>query len=104
MALTIISALICTSLSLKNIIQKMEINPYELIFVQIPEVFNANEDYRKTFSRLDEAKTLLDDYYDWIVQKAVQGTYDVFAHNKKNDLYHILKSSMLSLHLDKAFI
>lgn len=76
----------------KNIIQKMEINPYELIFVQIPEVFNANEDYRKTFSRLDEAKTLLDDYYDWIVQKAVQGTFDVFAHNKKNDLYHILKS------------
>lgn len=76
----------------KNLIQKMEVNPYELIFVQIPEVFDAAGSYEKAFSCLDEAKTLLDDYYDWIVKKAVQGTYDVFPHNKKDDLYHILKS------------
>lgn len=75
----------------KNLIQKMEVNPYELIFVQIPEVFEAVNDYEKAFSCIDEAKTLLDDYYDWIVQKAVKGTYDVFTHNKKDDLYHILK-------------
>lgn len=75
----------------KNLIQKMDVNPYELVFIQIPEIFNCPEDFEKAFSCIDSAKTLLDDYYDWIVKKAVSGTYDVFSHNKKEDLYHILK-------------
>lgn len=75
----------------KNLVQKLDVNPYELLFVQIPEVFNCPDNYEKAFSCIDNAKTLLDDYYDWIVKKAVSGTYDVFSHNKKEDLYHILK-------------
>lgn len=77
--------------SFKNLIQKLDVNPFELVFIQIPEVFNCVDNYEEAFSCLDRAKTLLDDYYDWIVKKAVLGTYNVFLHNKKDDLYHILK-------------
>ncbi|MCR5105324.1 MAG: hypothetical protein K6B68_12900 [Eubacterium sp.] len=76
----------------KNLLQKFELNPYELLFVQLPDLFADGKNLKDTYSGIDEAKTLLDDYYDWIIEKAVEGTYDIFGRKRKDDLYHILKN------------
>ena len=76
---------------IRNIMQKYEVNPFEVIFVKVPEAFGCAGDYATAFSRLDACVTAFEDYCDWVVNKAVDATYEVFGGKKKKQLYHVLK-------------
>ncbi len=79
-------------LEIRKQLQKIEVNPYEILFVEIPEAFGTKGDYGKTFKLIDRSKTEFDDYFNWLEQKAVAGIFSVFDTRKKRDLYHVLKN------------
>lgn len=74
----------------KKLLQRAEANPYEILFQTIPGQVD-NNDLEKAFTLTDSCKTLLDDYYDWLVNKVVEVTRPFFADNRKIDLHHALK-------------
>lgn len=75
---------------IKKLIQKVEANPFELLFVKLPDILKSNGDLEKTFLEFDKCKTFFDDYYDWVLQKAVKGTLTLFSSRKNKDLYHTI--------------
>ena len=79
-------------LEMRRQLQKLEVNPYEILFVEIPEAFGTEGNYEKTFKLIDRSKTEFDDYFNWLEQKAVTGIFEVFDKRKKRDLYHVLKN------------
>lgn len=78
-------------LILKKFFQKVDINPFEVLFVKMPELFNCVGEFARCFELIDKCKTAFDDYYDWIVNKAVEGTAAVFGSRGGKDLYHVVK-------------
>lgn len=78
-------------IKIKKFFQKADANPFEVLFVKIPEIFNCVGEFAKCFEQIDMCKTAFDDYYDWIVNKAVEGTVAVFGKRAGKDLYHIIK-------------
>jgi len=75
----------------RNLIQKIDGNPYEIIFMDIPKLFSCSNDYVKTFKKLALCKKCFDGYYDWLNMSLVQDTLLEFDRKGKNDLYHTLK-------------
>lgn len=76
---------------LRNLLQKADINPYEIIFVKIPEMFNCKDNLVEAYNKISLCKKAFDEYYEWILQEAVDKTFEVFSNKKKEDLFHILK-------------
>lgn len=74
----------------KRMLQKVDLNPYELLFVNIPEEFGAN-DLTASFDAIAECKYALDNYLAWANKVAVQGMFDIWDCRKKQDLYFVLK-------------
>lgn len=75
--------------SIRKELQKVDFNPYEILFVTIPKAFSADS-LADTYKVLDECKTLYDDYFDWLQQEAAKVIYKVYGNKKRQDLYHIL--------------
>ena len=75
---------------LRRLLQKVEYNPYELLFVDIPKRFDS-ESLIETFEQIQLCKKYYDEYIDWAVQNATSGIYDVFGGQRKLELYHVLK-------------
>lgn len=76
---------------LRNLLQKADVNPYEIIFVKIPEMLNCKDNFEETYNKILLCKGALDEYYVWILQKAVNKTFEIFGNKKKEDLFHTLK-------------
>lgn len=76
----------------RKLLQKVDFNPYEELFVNIPEIFNTKDNLEATYLMLDKCKTAFDDYYDWILQIATVGTCEVFAARKSQELYHVVRA------------
>lgn len=76
---------------IRGLLQKVDVNPYEIIFVDIPEALETANNYEVTYQKLSQCKYAFDKYYDWILNKAVDGTYSVFKHKNNGDLHHVLK-------------
>lgn len=72
---------------LRGVLQKIDVNPYEILFVTLPEEFRC-ETLEETFERIDSCKTSFDGYFDWILNRVVEETYKIFEPRKKKDLYH----------------
>lgn len=70
-----------------NILQRFEVNPYEVIFSQIPEAFDAENNYSLCIARFTRFKEKLNRYFEWISDKAVVETKKVFG-NLEDSLYH----------------
>ena len=70
-----------------NILQRFEVNPYEVIFCQIPEAFDSNGDYAVCIVRYTKFKEKLSNYFEWVSDKAVVETKKVFG-NMDDSLYH----------------
>lgn len=79
-------------LKFKNLMQKIEINSYEAIFVDIPEVFDSNKDYEKVINNVRILKQRLNCYFDWLLKKVIQSTIKVFDKKSVDDLNHTLKN------------
>lgn len=84
-------AVLLDMIKIRNIMQKYEVNPFEVVFVKVPEAFECAGDFATTFLRLDACVTAFEDYCDWVVNKAVEATYEVFGGKKKKQLYHVVK-------------
>lgn len=76
---------------IKKILQKVEFNPFESLFVEFLAIFHANS-YEETFEKLDECKTYFDDYFDWVQAEAVSVIYEVWGGRKKEELFHVLRN------------
>lgn len=76
---------------LKNLLQSVEANPYEVLLVEIPKAFACDSDYENLIDSLTLLKSKLNGYYEWIAQKTVTSTIEVFDKKKKRDLVHILQ-------------
>lgn len=76
--------------SLKKMMQRVDINPYELLFVSIPESFSA-ADLPSAFISIEECKKAFDDYLSWAIRITTDSIYEIWGGRKKEDLYHLLK-------------
>lgn len=70
--------------------QKVEFNPFEILFVEFPEAFGT-ESLEETFNVIDDCKTRYDDYFRWIEEQAIKAIYDLWDKKRKQNLYHTLK-------------
>lgn len=70
-------------------LQKIDFNPYEILFVTLPKEFGYKT-LEGTFSCIDSCKTAFDNYFDWVLEQAVETTYEIYEPRKKKDLYHAL--------------
>lgn len=75
----------------RKLLQKVDFNPYEELFVNLPEIFNSEGNLEATYILIDKCKTAFDDYFDWVLQVATAGTCEVFATRKSQELYHVVK-------------
>lgn len=76
---------------IRKMLQKVDFNPYEELFVKLPEIFHTEGDLEATYILLDKCKTAFDDYFDWILQTATVATCGAFATRKSQELYHVVK-------------
>ena len=76
--------------TMKKAMQKVEFNPFEILFVEFPEAFGA-ESLEETFKVIDDCKTRYDDYFRWIEEQAITAIYDLWDRKRKQNLYHTLK-------------
>ncbi len=76
--------------ALKKMLQQIEVNSYELIFVDIPQTFGCKT-YCDAFGILKDCKALFDQHLDRMTETVVKCIYDVFGGKKKRELYHVLK-------------
>ena len=75
---------------IKKLLQKVEVNPYEILFIDMPKEFKTS-DLSNAFDVIEECKKAYDDYLIWAVDRTVGGIYQVFGGKKKLDLYHVIK-------------
>lgn len=75
---------------IRGILQNVEANPYEVLFVELPHAFAIQNDLAQVAELLSELKVKLAGFYDWITQKAVSRTIEVFDKSGRRDLHHTL--------------
>jgi len=75
---------------IKKAMQKIEYNPFEILFVEFPEAFEA-ESLEKTYKIMDDCKTYFDDYFRWIEEQTITAIYKIWNPKRKQDLFHTLK-------------
>lgn len=75
---------------MKKAMQRVEFNPFEILFVDFPEVFGT-ETLEETYQRIDECKTYYDDYFNWIEEQAIKVIYEVWDSKRRQELFHTLK-------------
>lgn len=76
---------------IRKLLQKVDFNPYEELFVNIPKIFHTEDDLEATYHMIDKCKTAFDDYYDWILQIATHGTCEIYATRKGQELFHVVR-------------
>lgn len=76
--------------SLKRMLQKVEVNPYEILFVSIPNEFGMDK-LEDAYNALNKCKKTYDDYLTWAINRTVDGIYNVFGGQRKLDLFHLIK-------------
>lgn len=75
---------------IKKTMQRVEYNPFEILFVDFPEAFGTKS-LEDTFEVIDDCKTYYDDYFTWIEEQAISVIYNLWDAQKKQELYHTLK-------------
>lgn len=76
--------------AIKKMLQKVEVNPYELLFIQLPQRFSA-DDLERTYDVLENVKEAFDNYLDLLIENTVSKIYLLWGNSKKKDLFHLLK-------------
>lgn len=76
--------------SIKRIMQKVDLNPYEILFSTIPSEFET-ESLKETFMELNSCYEAFNKYLQKIITSVVDEIYEIWGGRKKLDLYHVLK-------------
>lgn len=74
----------------KKMMQRVDLNPYEILFVNIPEEFGT-KDLTTTYKAIVECKNAFEAYLQWAIERTVAAIYTIWDERKKIDLYHSLK-------------
>lgn len=77
-------------LGIKKLLQKVEYNPYEIIFTSLPSIF-ATDDFTALLKCITKCKKAFDNYLEWATTIIIDNIYEIFAPDRNNDLFHILK-------------
>ncbi len=75
---------------IKKAMQKVEFNPFESLFVEFPEIFQA-ESLEESFEIINKCKIYYDDYFTWIQDRVISEIYEAWGGKRKKDLFHCLK-------------
>lgn len=75
---------------IKKHLQRVDYNPFEMLFVQLPDEF-GNTSLEETYKMIDDCYMAYEDYFDWIQNKTVDAIYKIFSSKKKMDLFHIVR-------------
>lgn len=76
--------------ALKRLLQKMEYNPFEILFITLPEEFDTGS-LEATYSAIHQVFNAFEGYLAWMQNNAIDAIYDVFCGEKKANLFHVLK-------------
>ena len=82
--------MVCSMKAIKKAMQKVDFNPFEILFVEFPSAFKTKS-LEETFRIIDDCKTYYDDYFTWIEEQVVTAIYSLWDAKKKQELYHTLK-------------
>lgn len=74
----------------KQMMQSIEPNPFEILFVNLPDVFETGNDYEQLIELLEELKGKLKGYYEYVKHNAIAQTIQIFDEKSQNDLRHTL--------------
>ncbi len=74
---------------IKILLQSMDANPYEVLFVELPKVVGS-DDYSYICNILAELRQKANNYLSWISQRAVEKTIEIFDKKAKQDLHHTM--------------
>lgn len=74
----------------KKMMQRVDLNPYEILFVNIPEEFGT-VDLSSTYDAIVDCKNAFEGYLQWAIERTISGIYTVWNDRRKLDLYHLLK-------------
>ena len=75
----------------KNALQKLDVNPYELLFDSLPALLESRENYEECLEGLKKVKTYYDQYFSLVLKKAIEETKIIIGIKKKEDLFHAFK-------------
>lgn len=76
---------------LKRNLQRIETNPYEVLFRVLPQGFGYPEDLESVFNIILKCYRNFDEYYKRLLEKIATVSKDVFGISDDEDLYHLLK-------------
>lgn len=78
-------------LKIRLLLQKADANPYEIIFVKIPEELDTVGDYKETIKAFKKLKDLLEQHLEWNLTQLAERTKNIFEDSSKEDLHQTLK-------------
>ncbi len=76
--------------SIKRMMQKVDLNPYEILFTTIPSEFST-DNLKETYKAIEKCYRAFNGYLNNTIKNVVDGIYDIWGGKKKLDLYHMLK-------------
>ncbi|WP_044937800.1 hypothetical protein [Pseudobutyrivibrio sp. LB2011] len=74
----------------KNLLQNVEANPYEILFIDLPKIFGTTN-YKKIVKYVSAMKMYLNGYLEWITGEAARQSILVFDDKAKQNLNHTLQ-------------
>ncbi len=75
---------------IRDSLQKIEVNPYELLFDTLPSIFDT-KDFEKTEKCIEKCVNIFDGYMESLVKEVTKRIRSVFMLREKQDIYHSLK-------------
>lgn len=74
----------------KRLLQTVDANPYEVLFVDLPALFETEDDYVTLIEKITLLKNKLNGYYEWLKEKTVEAVIIVFGNKRSLGLKHTL--------------
>lgn len=74
----------------KGILQAIDGNPYEAVFIELPKAFGT-QDLKEVSSKMEMLFDKLSDYYEFLQSRIVDVTKEVLSGDKKQELRHCLR-------------
>lgn len=75
---------------IKNVLQKSEVNPFEVLFIDFTSKFGTVE-FTEIFEYIYKIKSVYDAHFEWVQDYVITTIYSTFNEKRKMDLYHTLK-------------
>lgn len=78
-------------IQMRKLLQKVDFNSYEELFVKLPAIFGQSGNLEKTYQMIETSKAVFESYFDKELEKTISATREIFTVRKTEELYHVLK-------------